>query len=100
MKEGKLNMNITGVQVLNDVNSDVLVNIGINDKYLIQFKNSGFYIPSSSEDFWGQNRAEQDGFKENFTLENIINELKLNGINSKNELMDFCEENCILIEEV
>lgn len=96
MKEGKLNMNITGIQVLKD---EDLVNIGINDKYLLQLKNDRFYIPSSQEDFWGQNRAEQDEFKRKFPLQDVINELELNEINSKGELINFCEKKFILIEE-
>lgn len=93
-------LSITGIQILQNDN-DVLANIGIDDKYLLQLKKGGFYIPSSTEDFWGQNRTIQDEFKKSFELNNLIDlitELGINNVKSASDLRTYCEENYILIE--
>lgn len=90
---------VTNVQILKN-SGDVLANIGINNKFLLQLKMGGYYIPFPNEDCWGQNHSEQGEFKETVILDNLLRDLELSNVKSVSELRTYCENNYILVEVV
>lgn len=95
------NFNITAVQIIKNA-EDVLSNICIDDKYLLQLKKNGFYIPASNEDTWGgdKNMDNQNYFKENFSVDEILIKLNIENVRTISDLKDFSQNNFILLEIV